>query len=119
MDNVLEAVTEPFAPGNLVRLREPYRPGEPGAAWRGRPEEWRRWRGFTHGIVVEVLTRGLDRRATRVSLHLYDPERQLLYVHEGYTVPVYVDFHVRELVAHRIVGDEGYRTLPDLETEKS
>lgn len=118
-----ESMAEPFAPGNIVRLRQPYKPGDPDGPWRNRRAEWRNWPGWTHGVVAEVISRergpaSWGQRAgaiTRVSLHLYDPERALLYVHDRYTVPAYVDFHVNELIPHKIATDPGYAILPALE----
>lgn len=124
----MEWPADPFATGNIVRLRKPYKPGDwsqdrpKGMASR---EEWDAWKGYTHGIIVEVLERTLPQRvnggrfapgaARRVSLHLYDPERALLYIPDCYTVPSYVDFHVDELRPHKIATDPGYTTLPDLD----
>lgn len=114
------AMSEPFGPGNLVRLRQPYRPDDycpngPMGLWRqANREAWHTWPGFTHGVVVEVLARSLGGQVMRVSLHLYDPEHHLLYFHGG-TVPVYVDFHVKELIPHKVAADPGYAVLPSLE----
>jgi len=122
-------MAEPFASGNIVALREPYKMGD---WWSERPPgftdqaEWKAWQGYTHGIVAEVIDRGLPLRlagrtlpgpALRVSLHLYDPARALLYVHEGFTVPAYVDFHISELRPHKVAADDGYATILDLDAE--
>jgi len=118
-----ETMAEPFAPGNLVRLRQPYRPDDyrpegPMGLWRqANRDAWRAWPGFTHGIVALALARSLGGQAVRVSLHLYDPQHHLLYFHSsvhGGTVPVYVDFHVKELIPHKIAADPGYAPLPTL-----
>jgi hypothetical protein len=65
-----------WVPGNLVRLKQPYKPDERdrflqriwAAKWRYENGEepgaddaletlraWRAWPGFTHGIIVQVL----------------------------------------------------------------
>ncbi len=118
-ETMQEMMSEPFAPGNLVRLKQPYRPDDyrpdgPMGLWRqANRDAWRVWPGFTHGIVVEALARNLEGSVTRVSLHLYNPDYHLLYLHGG-TVPVYVDFHVKELLPHKVATDPGYATLPAL-----
>lgn len=127
----MEYPSDPFAAGNIVRLRKPYKPGTwpqerpKGMASR---EEWDVWAGYTHGIVAEVLERALPHRfeghpisgpVRRVSLHLYDPERALLYIPHGFTVPTYVDFHVDELRPHKIASDKGYATLPDMDSAEA
>ncbi len=104
-----------FAPGNIVQLREPYKPDGMDRAWTGKRAEWRAWPGYTHGIVAEVLDRDRTGRVRRVSLHLYDPERALLYLHDnGCAIPVYVDHHVDELKAYKVASDDGYAALLDL-----
>ena len=121
-------ITDVFAPGNIVRLREPYKLMDFGDChhfWTGDRRDWQAWPGFTHGIVAEVITRANGPAEwgagtgdiTRVSLHLFDPARALLYVGHGYTVPTYCDFHVKELIPHKIATEEGYATLPELGEE--
>ena len=111
-----EKVSEVFAPGNIVKLRDAYKPDGLDRAWVGKRSEWRAWPGYTHGIVAEVLSRDFRTGCvTRVSLHLFDPERALLYFHDnGCTIPVYVDHHVDELHPHKVASDQGYATLPEL-----
>jgi len=112
----MSKVAEVFAPGNIVRLREPYKPDGMDRAWLGRRTEWREWLGYTHGIIAEVLSRDVAGRVTRVSLHLYDPKRAQLYFHDNdCAIPVYVDHHIDELRLHKVASDPGYASLLDLE----
>ena len=66
--------------GDIVRLKAPYKVSDfPQAS---DPD----WRGFTHGIVVEILSTQIivngerygSQHPRRVSLHLYDEHGQLM-----------------------------------------
>jgi hypothetical protein len=103
-----------FRPGNVVRLKEPFKPSDDQAVkeavlrayggLRDRGAEhttWEHaWQGYTHGIVVEVVSH--ERRAAGslvprvVSLHLYDSSLNLIYIGPN-GIPMYVDYHVTEL----------------------
>jgi hypothetical protein len=80
--------------GSIVRLREPYTDWD-DTVW-------------THGIIVQHVGRG-PLGTGRVSLHLYDPGTQRIYIEEPQTdpdpqriyhphVPYYVDFNCEELI---------------------
>ena len=85
--------------GDLVKLKEPYLDR------------------YTHGIVVEIVSRTIHGIPRNVSLHLYDAQGQLYiepsYVASGLMVPTYVDFHVSELVWYKRAKDNGYATIPN------
>lgn len=56
---------------------------------------------FTHGTIVEVVSRYASGDPKNVSLHLFNPETGLMYVHGHPTepgAPMFVDHHVGELV---------------------
>lgn len=90
---------ESLIPGNVVRLKEPYI-ADYSAMHRplkqlGIEKPWQ-WKGFTHGIIAEVIgsnTKGEE----RVSLYLYHPPLQLIYLNPDDGMPVHVDFHITEL----------------------
>jgi hypothetical protein len=68
--------------GSVVRLREPY-------------TDWDET-SWTHGIIVEHVGRG-PLGTGRVSLHLYDPGTQRIYMDHP-LIPVNVDFNCEELI---------------------
>ena len=121
-----EHPAQPFAPGNIVRLKEAYRPEDDYVyaqvtrtlGGREAVDAWRSWRGFTYGMVAEVVScqDSFGEQPRNVSLHLYDPELGLLYMAgPGQpTLPCYCDFHVSDLIPHKIATDEYYGTLPEL-----
>ncbi len=106
--------------GDIVRLKQPYR-----------PQEWvllkdKTWRGFEYGIVVEIISSqfsvngeayGDQQQPRNVSLHLYDAGGQLMiepqYQRAGLLIPTYVDFHLSELILYRIATEDGYETVAE------
>lgn len=56
-------------------------------------QDKRKWLGFTHGIVVEIISGWVDGTSSHVSLHLYDPATGLIYMCNPslHPVPTYVD----------------------------
>ena len=62
------------APGNVMRLKEPYSAGE-----GSRRKTW------THGVVAQVLHSGMgggiNNPHWRLSLHLYNPETEIGRAH--------------------------------------
>jgi hypothetical protein len=73
---------ESWSLGSIVRLREPF------TAWDDT--------SWTHGIIVEHVGRG-PLGTGRVSLHLYDPGTQHIYM-EHPQIPEYLDFNCEELI---------------------
>lgn len=106
-----------WVPGNLVVLKEPFKPETPSeelcsVVAYSLMKEYRAWPGFTHGIIVQVISHDHLGEVTNVSLHLYDPKRCCLYVEPEYgEVPRYVDFHISELSPLRRATDPGYETM--------
>ena len=106
--------------GDIVRLKEPYR-----------PEEWvllklADWKGFEFGIVVEIVSYqfsvkresyGNQQQPRNVGLHLYDAMGQLMifpqWLEKDLFIPSYVDFHLSELTLYRIASQDGYETVTD------
>lgn len=88
--------------GDLVRLKDPFDPSAKCIK-------------YTHGIVVEILQYfNVDRRdihiPSRVSLHLYNPQTHDIYLdeHSPYRSPMFVDWHVRQLVLVQKATDSTY-----------
>ncbi len=72
--------------GSIVRLKEPYEPDSDNQIYSH--VSYKSWKGFTHGIVVEILS------TDHFSLYLYDPINGYMYIDGD---PVLVDFHANEL----------------------
>lgn len=89
-----------LALGDVVRLKQPYRPREWLAQQPGD------WRGFEFGIVAEF---GEDEK---ISLFLYDARGQLLVtpalIQQALLIPTYVEFDVVELMLYRTISESGY-----------
>ena len=91
--------------GSIVRLKEPYKPSDLLEQSFYLPDI-KGWKGFTYGIIVEILGR------ERVSLHLYDPCNHLLYLRKGTEpIPLYVDFGREELLPVKDSHVLGYQVL--------
>lgn len=105
--------------GDIVKLKAPYKVSD--FPQSSDPD----WRGFTHGIVVEILSTQMivngesygSEYPRRVSLHLYDERGQLMiepsFVEAGLCIPSYVDFHISELVLYKIASESGYLPVPN------
>lgn len=100
-----------WKPGSIVKLNEPYKPSHPDRALmdaivpNGFPQYkfYEMWKGFTHGIIVQMI------KPDAVSLHLYDPDRHVIYVEDfSHGIPTYVDFHVSELTPLKDSAEVGY-----------
>lgn len=87
--------------GSIVKLREPYNACARDWPWN---EET-----YTHGIIVQHLGRG-PLGTGRVSLHLYDPDTQRIYVDHP-LIPEYVDFNCEELILVKDAREVGYDTV--------
>jgi hypothetical protein len=105
--------------GDIVELLEPFNPSDAKDAFyrmhlhlprTEKVKAYQTWRGFTHGIVVEIMSQGSDGDPHHVSLHLYDPQLGLLYMcnSELHAIPTYVDFHVSELKLYKVAEQTGY-----------
>ncbi len=84
-----------WKPGSIVKLQEPYRI-------------------FTHGIIAQVYAHDHKGNVSHVSLHLYSPEKQTIYIDNVVGIPTYVDYHVSELIPYKdgsLVGYEVIRTV--------
>lgn len=91
------------APGNVMRLKEPYHSGL-GLTRRA----------WTHGIVAQVLHSGVGAAANphwRLALFLYDPASGAILVHEPSGLPTKVDFGADEMFLVKIGRHTGYWTL--------
>lgn len=98
----MESRATELQPGDLVRLKEPF---------RGR---------YGYGIVVLILSHAGGRRdghPRNVSLHLFDDQGQLYiepcHIARGLMVPCYVGFHVSELIWYRRAAESGYCIVSD------
>jgi hypothetical protein len=87
--------------GDIVRLRKPYEPGRGFLGQKG---------PFGFGIVAEILTVLPDGRTRNVSLYLYDPERQEIFLGPN-SIPEFVDFHTGELELYKRASEQGYVPL--------
>ena len=69
-------------------------------------DTWNKWPGFTHGVVVEIISQERG-EARNVSLHLYEPDLGLLYMcnPDQHAIPTSVDFHVSELSIYKASTD--------------
>jgi len=110
--------------GDVVKLKRPYKPYQPlqlqdvssclhGTAKLVNTETYSAWRGFTYGIVVELLKYNWQGELCRVNLHLYDPSLSMIYMGAN-NIPTYVDFSVMEIELHKPVSELGYKSLPKL-----
>lgn len=75
-------------------------------------ESLQEWAGWTHGIIVEELGPQWNPRfgptISRFGLHLYDPERAVIYMGPN-GIPTVVDFHLRNLLPYH-VQKTGYQS---------
>lgn len=109
-------------PGDIVQLKEPYKPHDVIDLMRSNPQVYQhlgleglraserytlyqRWKGFTYGIVAQILDRG-----RRCALHLYSDEG-LIYREIDTPIPSYVDFCTDELVLIKRASVVGYETF--------
>lgn len=111
--------------GDIVELLEPHKPTlsdvpkqmfyrmYSSLKFSERYFAWKNWVGFTHGIVVEIISQGADGDPHQVSLHLYDPKLGLLYMcnPDLHAIPTYVDFHISELKLYKISENTGYEVV--------
>lgn len=86
----------PYVLGAIAKLNRPYKPAYISKRERHIKmlgDRYRQWQGFTHGIVVEILS------VNHVSLHLYDVNTGLIYLfgEKEKIIPVYVDFAISEI----------------------
>lgn len=101
-----------WRPGSIVTLNEPFEPLEPESnlctALRGE-----KWGGFTHGVIAQVVARDNTRQRNvwSVSLFLYNPIKQIIYIDEESGVPVYLDYSVDELTPLKDADTVGYATI--------
>ncbi len=100
-----------WVPGNIVKLKEPYRPEELMRSTLAIVEHLydpELWKGFTYGIIAEVYghsRHGID----HVSLFLYEPVLHLIYTDEAHSgIPTYVDFSTDECVPYKDSRVLGY-----------
>jgi hypothetical protein len=115
-----------FRPGNIVKLREPYKPEDRAvrstivhnlnpqgyARPSGALDAWHQWPGFAMGIIAEVVsTQRVGATGPTVprsvSLHLYDPALGVLYMGPN-DIPTYVDFGIDELIPWADTRQVGY-----------
>lgn len=109
--------------GDIVRLRSPYKPSSEAEHYRqifnrlhqSLYKDWRKWQGFTHGIVVEIISQGADGFPLHVSLHLYDPHTGLIYMCNPklHPIPTYVDFQVKKLELVQGATAAGYQVVSE------
>lgn len=92
------AYPEELALGNIVKLKESYRPTLTAA---GQARE-----SFTHGIIVEQLTRNAFGMPL-LSLHLYNPETREIFLGPN-GIPEYVDTAADEILLWKIATETGY-----------
>lgn len=92
------AYPEELALGNIVKLKDPYRPTGTAAGQAGD--------SFTHGIIVEQLTRNAFGMPL-VSLHLYNPQTREIYLGPN-GIPEYVDTAADEILLWKIAAETGY-----------
>ena len=107
--------------GDVVKQRSPYKPESETEHCRqifnrlhqSRILDWRKWLGFTHGIVVEIISQKVDGSPHHVSLHLYDPITSLIYMCNPnlHPIPTYVDFQVKELELVQSATATGYQIV--------
>jgi len=112
-------------PGDIVRLKEPYKThdlafehthnpqvfamlGYPGRYSREQREAYEAWSGYTHGIVVQALDLG-----RRVALFLYDPQLGILDMPGNSVIPCYVDFCSDELILLKQGEKCGYDVIDE------
>lgn len=97
-----------LAPGNVVRLKEPYSASVP----MSHTGDGRGRKVWTHGVIAQVLSAGQSYGPAnpyfRVSLHLYNPEAGTIYLHEPSGIPTYVDFGADEVVLVKVARHVGY-----------
>ena len=101
---------EAWALGNIVRLKEPYRPCL-GADLHGNVPRTE----YQYGVIVEHIG-GDFRGDPRVSLHLYSADGRIFM--EPNHIPEYVDFCVSELDLWKRVEELGYQPIMPLEEEQ-
>ncbi len=121
-DAAYELVVNPpkdlFAPGNIVRLLEPYRPDDLNLhrvrqarrefrrSYIGNEDQpWDNWRGFTYGIIVK------KRQYDHLILYLYEPTLSLLYIEPDATIPVEVDLLENQVEPYKRATTLLYRTV--------
>lgn len=109
-----------WKPGSIVKLNDPYKPIHPdrplydAIAGNAMPSylAYQAWQGFTHGFIAQVYGRDHQGNPTNVSLHLYDPQRHILYVEDfAHGIPSYVDFGIDELTPLKDGADIGYTPI--------
>jgi len=107
-----------YIPGNIVELREPYKPGNIDRQIRSiamnindydnrNREEWtwNKWRGFSYGIIAR---REEQRQA---SLYLYDPTIRCVYNGQGGNGPTVVDLPITRLKPYKRGTIPGYNNI--------
>lgn len=100
--------------GDLVCLHEPYKnddyrhsknflaalnDGIIPQGFSDRNEVYKKFPGFTHGIVHQVLNTKIDGTPHQLALYLYYPQKNGVWLMYGYAqgIPICVDFNAEEV----------------------
>lgn len=102
-----------WKPGSVVKLKEAWKPSllDRNDYPNFTDKEFKAWKGFTLGIIVQIVSHDHNGKVRNVSLHLYDPETRLMYIEDANGIPVYIDYSTDELIPYKDGEVVGYEII--------